>query len=656
MKREGPKKEAIYPILTIVGLIVLIIFILKQILVTLPKADEAASLNVDRIERFRSEEDFKNYLSRTGSSSSTFSQGYGFRSSMTEELMHTEADTALPERFSETNVQVKGIDEPDIFKTDGRQFYFSSPREVFNPLRGTERVLPGSPSPLPPEPVAGVSSIKAFPPEQLAVAADIKESGDLLLADRTLVIFSGNKIQGYDVSNPQEPNLKWTIKVSDNNQRVGARLLDGKIYLVQRNGLKIDRPCPLEILSGPKGSLTINCTEIYHPVSQTPVDVVFTALVLDPATGATEKSVSFVGSSSVSSIYMSRQHLYTTYYRPGDLIGFLYRFLRENSDLFPNTFIDRLGRLRDYDLSLPAKMAELSEIANQYFGGLDPDDRLKQQNELENRLSRYNQIHKREVDSTGIVKISLNDFSIKASGAVPGQLLNQFSLDEYQNNLRVATTVGSPIWLGGFGEPISGETANDLYILNQNLNQLGRVVDLGLTERIFSARFVEDKAYLVTFRQTDPFYVLDLSSPKQPKLAGQLKIPGFSSYLDPLTKNLILGVGQADGEVKLSLFDVRDPQNPIEKDKYLLNDYWSEVQSNHHAFQVDQKFKIFFLPGGRGGYVLSFDNDKLKLVKAISNISARRAAYINDYLYIVGDDRIVVLRENDWSTVNELEL
>jgi uncharacterized secreted protein with C-terminal beta-propeller domain len=178
---------------------------------------------------------------------------------------------------------------------------------------------------------------------------------------------------------------------------------------------------------------------------------------------------------------------------------------------------------------------------------------------------------------------------------------------------------------------------------------------MGLGERIYSARFIGDRGYIVTFRQTDPFYVLDLSNPTNPKLKGELKIPGYSGYLHPLADNIILGVGQEDWKLKMSLFDVSDPNNPKEIDKYLMQESYSEAINNHKAFLQDAKHKVFFLPGGSGGYVFGYEGNKLKLVKAVSDINARRAIFINDYMYIIHDNGVVVLDETKWEKVKELD-
>jgi inhibitor of cysteine peptidase len=199
------------------------------------------------------------------------------------------------------------------------------------------------------------------------------------------------------------------------------------------------------------------------------------------------------------------------------------------------------------------------------------------------------------------------------------------------------------------------QTTNDVYVLNDDLKQTGAILDLGLTERIYSARFVGDRGYLVTFRQTDPFYVLDLSDPEHPVRTGELKIPGFSSYLHPLTSELVLGVGSEDGKVKLSLFDVSNPANPQELDKYFLDEYWSEVSSNHHAFLQDPKHLAFFMPAGSKGYIMSYRDRRLSLAKVASEAQPVRALYIDDALYLVGNNKIQVLEEQNWNEIGKLE-
>jgi len=274
---------------------------------------------------------------------------------------------------------------------------------------------------------------------------------------------------------------------------------------------------------------------------------------------------------------------------------------------------------------------------------------------MENRMKKYILAHSRELERTGIVKINIDGLNISAKGDIPGRLLNQFALDEYKGNLRVATTIeGNGMSLWGFGR--SSQSVSDVTILDSGLNLKGTVQNLGKTERIFGVRFIADRGYVVTFRQTDPLYVLDLTNPGSPKIAGELKIPGYSAYLHPLDNDLLLGVGMEDNKVKVSLFNVKNADNPLEIDKFNLTDYWSEAVNNHHAFLADEKHSVFFMPGSQDGYVFSYANNKLNMIKAVTGVQAKRALYINDYLYIVGDRQVVVFDESNWNKVAELDL
>ena len=171
-----------------------------------------------------------------------------------------------------------------------------------------------------------------------------------------------------------------------------------------------------------------------------------------------------------------------------------------------------------------------------------------------------------------------------ASGSVPGRLLNQFAMSEYNGDLRVATTTEG--W--DFGEQ-SESAVSVLRPNGEDLETISSVGGLGKTEQIRSVRFLDDTAYVVTFRQTDPLYVIDLSDPANPVLDGELKIPGYSAYLHPVGDGLLLGVGQnATDEgrtlgTQLSLFDVSDPTNPQQIDTLPIGGS-SEVEWDHKAF------------------------------------------------------------------------
>jgi len=616
---------------------------------------------VEGVVKFSSEEEFKEYLQNASSEMQYWGGGLGGGDIAFETMGKVGSPAPVtapladgastPDRVSETNVQVAGIDEPDVVKTDGKEIYFSQEYSYWRggPIMFEQEIMPPYPS------QAKTSVIKAFPVDGLSLDGKIEKSGNLLLSGKNLIIFSGGKIYGYDVSNPKSPSQKWEISLENQNYFVGARLYNGKLYLITRNQINEVHPCPIKPLIANGVALSIECSDIYHPVLPVPSDATFVAMVINTDSGKVENKTSFLGSSASSIVYMSENAIYVTYTYYESMVKFFSNFLTEKAkDIFPSWFVEKMEKLDSYDISQSAKLTEFQVIYEKYLDSLSSDDRLKMENEITNRLSDYVKEHQRDLGKTGIVKIALEDFKIKAHGNVAGSPLNQFSLDEYKGNLRIATTVGQNWW----GLPISmsgAESVSDVYVLDGNLSVQGSVKDLGKTERIYSVRFIEDKGYVVTFRQTDPFYVIDLANPKNPQLKGELKIPGYSGYLHPITKDKILGIGQESRQVKVSLFDVSSASDPKELDKYILDESWTDILNTHHAFLLDKKHEIFFIPGSRGGYIFSYKNNSLSLVKTVSEISAKRAIYIDDYLYVIGDNKIVVLSELNWERVKELE-
>ncbi len=536
-----------------------------------------------------------------------------------------------PTRVSETTVQVAGIDEPDIVKTDGIHIYFSPNSGFWTYAVQIESFLPPSPK---------VWVIRAFPPSELSLRANITKSGEMLLIDNILVIFSADEICGYDISNPESPEEVWTIQLTET--LVSARLYEGHIYFVIRSYVDPTISIPLVPMRVKGKDFVVEATDIYHPVDPVPVDAVYTAAVLDPKQGKIGKSLSFVGFSGTSVVYMSKEALYITYtYYPSPVRAY-YDFIKERcGDLISAEDMARIDKIMGYDISDRSKLLELQTILSPRMG------------EIQERAKDYFAERKRELELTGIVKIGLEEFEIKAHGEVPGAPLNQFSLDEREGHLRIATTIEPPLWMFGLG---STESVNDVYVLDGSLEIVGSVRDLGKTERIYSVRFIGAKGYVVTFRETDPFYVLDLSDPKEPKLSGELKIPGYSSYLHPISEDLIIGIGKEEDKVKISLFDVSSPSQPLEVDKYLLDEPWSDVLQTHHAFLLDREHEAFFLPAGQRGYVFSYAGNEIKVVMKADVAGARRAVYIEDFLYVLSAEGVTVFDEKTWEKVNEIEI
>lgn len=196
--------------------------------------------------------------------------------------------------------------------------------------------------------------------------------------------------------------------------------------------------------------------------------------------------------------------------------------------------------------------------------------------------------------------INRGSIEYKATGTVPGYLLNQFSLDQYEGNLRVATT--SDDWSSSKGK------SSNVYVLDPDLITIGKVEGLAPGEKIYSARFMEDLLYLVTFKQTDPLFVIDLSNPTHPGILGELKIPGYSDYLHPYDRTHLIGIGKDTYEnsgggviptgIKIALFDVSDLNNPRLVDSRVIGEKGSDsaVLTDHRAFLFDKAKNMMVLP------------------------------------------------------------
>jgi len=217
--------------------------------------------------------------------------------------------------------------------------------------------------------------------------------------------------------------------------------------------------------------------------------------------------------------------------------------------------------------------------------------------------------------TTEIHKIHIEGGKIEyeLSGSVPGLVLNQFSMDEYGGYFRIATMANQQVFRGLFSTITSGESENpivsNVYVLNMSLAIVGGIEGLAPGERMYLARFIGNRCYLVTFKKVDPLFVIDLGDPANPKVLGKLKIPGYSDYLHPYDENHLIGIGKwtveaEEGDftwyqgVKISLFDVSDVEHPRGIDNIIIGDRGTDspVLHNHKALLFDKKLNLLAIP------------------------------------------------------------
>jgi inhibitor of cysteine peptidase len=287
------------------------------------------------------------------------------------------------------------------------------------------------------------------------------------------------------------------------------------------------------------------------------------------------------------------------------------------------------------------------------------------------------------------VRVNSSELTFEAKGNVLGYVLNQYSMDEYNGYFRLATTSQK-----------NQTQQNNVYVLDSNLTIAGKLENLAEDERIYSARFIGDKCYLVTFRQMDPFFVLDMSNPAEPRVAGELKIPGYSSYLHPYDENHVIGLGKEDNLVKLSLFDVSNVNAPIEVAKYIVEgDYTdSEALQEPKAFLLDKQKNLLVIPVSKtqygvvspdgavdseskdsymqsgfwqGAYVFNVTTSDFSLRSGIThqenttstqyywydyNMWVHRALYIDNTLYTVSNAKVLLNNLDTLTLITEVNL
>ena len=597
--------------------------------VFIPELPPSNLLTYGSLFKFASEAELVNFLETmpTGYWEYGTVKGRGFLSILSADIAESSSEAPSPSPnapdFSGTNIQVEGVDEADMVKTDGKFIYLASGKRVF--------------------------IVKAFPPGDAEVLATLeldREASDLFINGDKLVVISSPQIYYYwgpmDIMPPEEYELNthiWVYDVSDRSSPkrdrtvsvdgyyTSSRMIGDYVYAItgQPAVLNITEPV-LPIIRSGNYTCEVESTDIWY-ANNTDYYYGYTNIVAidvqDPESEITHETY-LMGSSST--LYVSRANIYLT----------------------------ASGWVQD-------------------------------------EVSGW--------ETTKIFKINVDEESITyvAEGVVPGRVLNQFSMDEHEGYFRMATTNGHVSRSGS-------STSNNVYVLNASLGVVGSLEGLAPGEDIYSARFMGNRCYLVTFKKIDPLFVIDLADPEDPTVLGKLKIPGYSDYLHPYDENTLIGVGKEteeakEGEfawhqgIKISLFDVSDVENPRELAKIEVGDRGSDSPAlyNHHAFLFSRARNLLVIPileaqideddfAGevppnfygdfvyQGAYVFDVSLEGIKLRGRVTHIDddsllksgfwfeseyeVERSLYIEDNLYTISQGRIKI---NDLGTLEEVK-
>ncbi|MBO5935280.1 MAG: beta-propeller domain-containing protein [Clostridia bacterium] len=271
--------------------------------------------------------------------------------------------------------------------------------------------------------------------------------------------------------------------------------------------------------------------------------------------------------------------------------------------------------------------------------------------DLGNKYETSTKVHKMNITDDGVEYV--------ASATVGGMCINQFSMDKHGDYFRIATN--------GWDYNVA-ERKTMVYVLDKDMKIVGFLDNIAPEEQMKSARFMGDVLYLVTFMQTDPLFVVDLSDPENPEIKGELKIPGFSTYLHPAGDGLLIGVGEGgtmtgtDGTAKISLFDVSDPYNLKELDNYSTGSY-AYFTGNHKEFVVvdentyavalyyDHSYgKLVVFSVTDGGIVI----DDIYNAKTGTTYGKTRGVFINDNVYVVNGTGIISYKNGNETPVHEI--
>jgi inhibitor of cysteine peptidase len=538
--------------------------------------------------------------------------------------------------FSNTNVQTEGVDEGDIIKTNGTYLFSLSNNKIYiietkpqNPKIISTIDIDKSEDSYATDIYIQGNKLIVIGTKRTYEKYSIEPSGGIEAQKEVSIMPIYNRVSTivkvYDITNPDNPTIKYDNEYEGNY--TSSRLIGDKLYLITN-------------------------MNIYNHWGD---DQLIQPCYIDRITG------------TKTHIELSEIRYFPDYVAPNYMLTIGFDLLTGISDVQSYLGAAEIVYASNDNLYLAFNKYEYSimEDSEQY-------------------IPRYE-------TSTTLYKFRFEEGKViyKNSGSVDGKVLNQYSLDEYNKNLRVATTTGD-MWDN------SNLSKNNIYILDENLSHLGALTGLAEGERIYSTRFANERIYMVTFKEVDPFFVIDAGNPAEPKVLGYLKIPGFSTYMHILGDNHILGFGAdtienngriTTGGLKLSLFDVTNPDNPIESKNEIIGNAgtYSEIQYNPKALMISLQKGLMAFPISvvgktpysyefAGAYVYEIGTDDFNYLGNMThhssdtiiqegnykytdyNYNINRVVYIGDYLYSVSNGKVMVTEIATMEKVGEVDL
>lgn len=504
--------------------------------------------------------------------------------------------------YSKTNVQVEGVDEADIVKTDGEYLYYVTKNIVYI-IDATNKEN---------NKIVSKIEIEDSYPSQIYINKNKlvvigreenrkNEEENLAVSSRIMpypYYKSNTFVNIYDVEDKTNPELDESITTE--GYYFNSRMIGNYTYIIINQNLGPAFDFPIIHYSG--GTREISAQKISYfdmPYSSHQLAIILSVDLNDNS--FSEKSII---KDSAQDIYVSNKNIYMINRK---FVPYYYEQKKIIEEVvmkhLPEDVQEEIQKISNYDLREQTIINEINYVIEDYFYTLNEEQRRELEEKTQEEVERVRSEIQNEREKTIINKISINKKEVEpvATAEVRGYVLNQFSMDEHKGNFRIATTTGN-MWGGE-------ESKNHLFVFDENLKPIGKIEDIAPEERIYSVRFMGEKAYMVTFRNIDPLFVIDLSEPENPKILGKLKIPGYSDYLHPYDENHIIGIGKStefdekedrvwQQGLKLALFDVSDVEKPKEIASIEIGDRGtdSDALHEHKAFLFSKEKNLLVLP------------------------------------------------------------
>ena len=486
--------------------------------------------------------------------------------------------------YSETNIQVEGVDEADIVKTDGEYIYIVSGNNL--------------------------TIVKAYPPEEAKVVSKTTFEGSIMgiyiNGDKLAVFLNEYMIYLFAGGVKTAPVPEIDTATAD----VNVTDVDVPPENKTEPSEPVTEPEPVPLLPPPDEPIRIPEPIVWEP----PTTTVKVYDISDRANPVMTRDFSIDGnyfSSRMIGDYVYIVSTMYTLYTATDVA--LPRIHQDNETQVIEAEEIYYYNFSDTSYSFTTLVAlninnDAQEPTHETIVMGGTSSVYVSTDNIYLTFPDYNWWQEDDTMKTTIQRIQIDEdkMTFAASGDVPGYILNQFSMDEYNGYFRIATTINDFNWRTFTEEP---KSTNNVYVLDMNLNTVGTLENLAPGEQIYSTRFMGNRCYVVTFRNVDPLFVIDLSNPAAPTVLGQLKVTGYSGYLHPYNENLLIGIGKEtiyDAKedfawyqgIKISLFDVSDVSNPVEIAKYEIGDRGTDspILYDHKSLLFDREKNLLVIP------------------------------------------------------------